>query len=71
MRTGSPADSAGFVKGDVIAALDGKPASAWRLASLRAAWRRRAHAIAPRSSAGAGATVPLEFTVHLVSIEDR
>ena len=71
VRTGSPADSAGFVKGDVIAALDGKPASAWRLASLRAALAEEGTRHRAEIQRGAGATVPLEFTVHLVSIEDR
>jgi S1-C subfamily serine protease len=71
VSSGTTADSAGFVKGDVIAALDGKPASAWRLASLRAALAEEGTRHRAEIQRGTGATVPLEFTVHLVSIEDR
>jgi len=59
------------VKGDVIAALDGKPASAWRLASLRTALAEEGTRHRAEILRGSGAPVPLEFTVHLVSIEDR
>ena len=71
VRKGSPADSAGFVKGDVIASLDGRPASGWRLASLRTALAQEgAHHRAEIERTG-GAPASLDFTVHLVSIEDR
>ena len=71
VRKGSPADSAGFLKGDVIATLDGKPASAWRLATVRTALADEGSRHRAEIQRGAGGTVPIEFTVHLVSIEDH
>jgi S1-C subfamily serine protease len=71
VRKGSPADSAGFLKGDVIAGFDGKPASAWRLATLRNALMEEGSPHRAEVQRGSGVSVPIEFTVHLVSIEDR
>ena len=71
VRKDSPADSAGFRKGDVISAFDDKPASAWRLAGLRAALAdagSRHSAVVKREGQ---ADTTLGFTVRVVSIEDR
>ncbi len=70
VRKGSRADSVGFRKDDVIATLDGTPARRWRLASLRAALAEEGSRHRAEVQRGA-TTLPLEFTVHLISIEDR
>jgi hypothetical protein len=70
VRKGSPADSVGFRKGDVIAALDGKPASGWRLAAVRAALAEAgSHRAVMVQRAGAPDTT-FTFDVRVVSIED-
>ncbi len=70
VRRGSPADSLGFRKGDVIAALDGRPASAWRVAAVRAALAEAgARRTVLRQRAGAPDTT-LTFVVRVVSIEE-
>jgi hypothetical protein len=71
VRKDSPADSAGFAKGDVIASFDGKPASSWRLADLRAALANEGTRHRLEVERAGGGTVPFDVTVRLVSIEDR
>ena len=69
VRKGSAADEAGFRKGDVLAVVDGRPASAWRLTAVQAALREdgTAHTVEVRRGEE---TVQLAFTVKVVSIED-
>lgn len=70
VRRDSPADSAGFRKGDVIASLDGRPARAWRLAGVRAALAEvgaRRTAVVQRAGA---IDTTLTFEVRVVSTED-
>ena len=70
VRRGSPADSIGFRRGDVITALDGKPASEWRLAALRAALSDAgAHRVVAVQRVGVPDTT-FSFDVRTVSIED-
>jgi hypothetical protein len=70
VRKGSPADEAGFTKGDVITELDDKPATAWTLATLRTALTQEGARHTARLEREGGVR-PLAFTIHLISIEDR
>ena len=63
VRKDSPAAAAGFKTGDIIAVLDGRPATQWRLAAIPA--------LLAELQRDGSALAPLEFTVQLVSIEDR
>jgi hypothetical protein len=70
VRKGSPADSLGFQKGDVIAAVDGKPAAGWHVAEVRAALAEagaRRTVLVQRTGA---ADTTFTFQVRVVSIED-
>src|SRR5262249_11329513 len=70
VRKGSPADSLGFHKGDLIAALDGKPAATWHVAEVRAALAEAgAHRTLVVQRGGAPDTT-FTFQVRVVSIED-
>lgn len=70
IRKNSPAEAAGLAKGDVIEALDGKPAAEFRLADLRRALLDAGthHVLDVSSTAGSKRTVAV--TVATVSIED-
>jgi hypothetical protein len=71
VRKDSPADSSGFRKDDVIAVLDGKPASEWRLAGVRAALADAGTRHSARIRRAGQADTSIDFVVRLVSIEDR
>lgn len=71
IRKDSPADSAGFRKDDVIAALDGKPAAEWRLAGLRAALAAAGSSHRAEVVRKGQSNATIDFTVRLVSIEDQ
>jgi S1-C subfamily serine protease len=67
---GSPAQGAGLKKGDVIAAVDGKPASSLRLAEVRKLLSEDgAHRVLDVRRGGASVT--LDFTVRLPAVASR
>lgn len=70
VRPDSAAASDGFKKGDVVSALDGKPASQFTLAELRDALSQEGtkHSI---SVVRNGATTDIAFEVKLVSLDKR
>jgi len=70
----SPPARAGVRKGDVIVAMDGRPAAAWRLTSLKEALAMdgSTHALVLRRAApDSTGEVRASFTTKLESIEDR
>jgi hypothetical protein len=71
VRKHSPAAAAGLATGDVIAAIDDKPAAAWRLAGVRAALAADGTKHVLDVVRNGGEQVRLSFTVQLVSIEDN
>jgi len=70
VRKGSPADSLGFLKGDVITALEGKPAAAWHVAEVRAALTEPGARRTMVVKRGAAPDTTFTFQVRVVSIED-
>ena len=70
VRKDSPADSLGLRTDDVLAAIDGRPASAWRLAEVRAALLEDGARHAIEVARKGAAPVRLDFTVRTVSIEN-
>lgn len=71
VRKGSPAEAAGFQKGDVLVSLDDRPATDLRLATLQAALRDDGASHTADVKRSAAAPVHLVFKVTTVSIEDR
>jgi len=71
VRKGSPAEAAGFQKGDVLVALDDRPATDLRLATLQATLRDDGSSHTADVRRSKAAPVHLVFKVTTVSIEDR
>ncbi len=70
VRPGSPAEEAGFRKGDVIAALDGRPAAAFTLGQLRNSLAKEGEHHEVQVARGSEKlTLPIE--VRLVSLDAR
>ncbi len=68
VRAGSPAEAAGFKKGDVVSGLDGKPASQFTLGELRDKLSHEGEQHALEITRG-GDKVALKFEGKLVSLE--
>ena len=70
VRPGSPAEKAGFRKGDVITAVDGKPAKEFALAQFRA-WLSKEGEKHEFEVARGGEKVTIPVTVELISLDAR
>jgi len=70
VRKNSPAEAAGLQKGDLIESLDGKPATALRLADLRKAFSEEGSEHVVEITRGSEPKRSVAVTITMVSIED-
>ncbi len=71
VRKGSPAEVAGLLKGDVIEALDGKPATDARVADLRQALLDEGSQHVIEIHRGTSGRLSLSLKVAVLSLEDN